>query len=153
MPFENVYHIGVVVEDIEASMRQVADQVGVTWAGRRTATVTVRQDGRIAPISLEVCYSRNGPPFIELIEGQGNGVWSAAGGTRLHHIGIYVEDLAAETARLTKLGMTSEALGVGADPADLAPSLFSYMTSPFGVRLELVDAAGRDGLRAWTSGS
>ncbi len=152
VPFENLYHIGVVVEEIEEAMRQVAEQIGVTWAPRRTASVTVREGPGVAPIALEVVYSRNGPPFIELIEGKGSGVWSAAGGSRLHHLGIYVDDLVAETARLTRLGMTPEALGVGANPDDLAPSLFSYMNSPFGIRIELVDAKGRDGLLAWTRG-
>jgi hypothetical protein len=152
VPFENMYHLGLVVTDVEASMAALADQIGITWAPRRVATVNVQEAGVTGPVSLNVVYSRNGPPFIELIEGYGTGVWRAEGGTRLHHVGIYVEDLRAETERLTRLGMTPEALGVGAKPGDPIPSLFSYMTSPLGVRLELVDAAGRDGLRAWTQG-
>jgi hypothetical protein len=147
VPFENIYHIGVVCPDIERGMREVAGQLGITWAPRRTATVTVKEPTRDAStVGLEVVYSRNGPPYLELIEAKGDGVWSGSAGPRLHHLGIYVDDLAGETARLERSGMKMEAHGVDGE-GRLA--LFGYLLSATGIRVEVVDARGREGLLQW----
>ena len=149
IPFENVYHIGVVVNDIERGMAEVADQLGITWAPRRVANVTVRESGQVRTYGLHVVYSRQGPPFLELIEGSGSGVWAAAPEPRLHHLGVYVEDLAEEARRLVRSGMKLEASGVGPDHDDPDPVLFTYLMGSTGVRVELVDASGREGLLKW----
>ena len=149
LPIENLYHIGVVVDDIDRGMAEVAAQMGVTWAPRRVASVSVREGPGVRAYALDVVYSRQGPPFLELIEGSGRGVWSAGGGPRLHHLGVFVDDLAAEAARLESLGMVTEAAGVGSDPDDPSPALFAYLLGSTGVRIELVDGKGRDGLLQW----
>jgi hypothetical protein len=149
-PFENIYHIGVVCPDIVRGMEEVGEQLGITWAPRRTANVTVwSPDGSVKPIGLEVVYSRNGPPYLELIEATSDEtVWSGAPGPRLHHIGVYVDDLQGEVARLTAAGMVDEAHGVGPD-GNL--SLFSYLMGAHGMRVELVDASGREGTLSWVN--
>ena len=151
VPWENVYHVGIVVDDMERAMDDIGGDLKLEWAPRRTANVTVGAPGKTAePVGLEVVYSRTGPPFLELIEvTKQETVWSGTPGSRIHHLGVYVDDLKSEFERLTAKGMVDEAHGVGPD-GEL--SLFSYLRSPHGVRLELVDGAGRPGLVDWLKG-
>ncbi len=140
VPWENIYHIGVIVEDLRTAMAEMADQTGITWGNAGPVTVTVRDHRGVAPETLQVVYGKNGPPYLELIEGTGKGVWALEGGPRLHHMGIWTDTLAADIARLEGQGMRTEASGVGPDGQ---LSLFAYMKNAHGLRLELVDSANR----------
>lgn len=147
VPWENVYHLGIVVHDIERAMDDIAAETGISWAPLRQANVTVKSpDGRIEPVGLQVVYSRNGPPFMELIQAKPGTIWTPDPAPRLHHMGVYVDDLVSEVARLERLGMVDEAHGVDED-GNLV--LFSYLSDRHGFRIELVDAAGRQNTLQW----
>ena len=142
VPWANIYHLGMVVPDAERAAREIGSQLGVTFGQPRPVTVGVRENGRVSKQTVIVAFCHEGPPYIELIEGAGSGIWTAEGGARMHHAGIWVDDLAAEVARLVADGMRIEAQGADAD-GNL--SLFAYMRNEFGLRIELVDSSGRDG--------
>ena len=141
VPWENVYHVGIVVADIDLAMSQMGDELGITWGEAGPVTVTVKDHRGIAPETIKVVYGKNGPPYLELIEGAGGGIWTPEGGPRMHHMGVWTENLAADIARLERIGMRTEASGVGPDGG---LSLFAYMRDAHGFRIELVDAANRE---------
>lgn len=138
--WENLYHVGMVVPDIRRAIAEISRQMGVAFEEPWPVTVNVRDERGVGPETLTVTFGRQGPPFLELIEGAGGGVWSAEGGPRLHHVGVWTEDLAGEVARLEGLGMRREASGVGPG-GEL--NLFAYLIGADGLRVEMVDGAGR----------
>jgi hypothetical protein len=66
----------------------------------------------------------------------------------LHHFGIWVDDVAAEGARLAALGMPR----VSELVRDDGPPLIAFHARPDGERLELCDRSMRPGFDAWISG-
>lgn len=143
VPWENLYHMGLVVPDITRAVAELSAQMGITFEDPWPVTVNVRDHRGVAPETLTVTFGRQGPPFLELIQASGGGVWTAEGGPRLHHVGIWTDDLAGEVARLESNGMRREAAGVGPDGR---LNLFAYLIGPDGLRVELVDGAGRQAM-------
>ena len=145
-----IYHIGVVVQDLDRAMDELGTSLGYTWTTVRTMNTSVLVPvGAPKPISLRLAFTRSGPPWLEFIEGPADSVWSAAGGNTLHHVAFYVDDLEDEKQRLESLGMAFEVGGMGPDGR---LSGFAYHVNPHGGRVELVDARLRDGMERWLSG-
>ena len=144
----DVFHLGVVVEDLDASMRVLSDTLGLTWAPVQELSQTVRTGGgAVLCDRIRFTYSVEGAPHLELVDSEEQRVWRPAPG-QLHHIGVFAEDLAGESARLAARGVPLE-LGGGARETPLA---FAYHLSPGGVRIELVDAARRPDFARWIAG-
>jgi len=74
---ENLYHTGIVVDDLEATMKWLSEVAGYTW----TDVVTVEQqgvtpDGEIT-IPMKMAYSGS-DPRLELLQTVPNTVWTPA---------------------------------------------------------------------------
>lgn len=152
IPLRNVYHLGVVVPNLERGLAELGQQFGTEWAVTREITPTVRMVSGPATFELRYAYSRQGPPYLEVIEGRFGSFWTLDGGARLHHVGMFVEDLAKEVARLQAAGMTPELQGVGEDLTDERPNVFAFFNSAAGVRIELVDIARQAAMEEWIRG-
>ncbi len=145
VPFENVYHMGVVVADISRAIAELSDQLGIAFEPPMPVTVGAEYRGVFGQHAVTVSYGRQGPPYLELLQGAPGGIWALEDGPRMHHLGVWVDDLAKEVARLKAAGMRTEMLGKDAQGN---PRLFAYMSNAHGVRVELVDAVGRPALLA-----
>jgi catechol 2,3-dioxygenase-like lactoylglutathione lyase family enzyme len=144
-----IYHVGVVVQDLDRAMDDLSTALGYNWTAVRTMNTSVLlPSGSPAPISLRLAFTKQGPPWLEFIEGPAGSVWSAAGGNMLHHVAFYVDDLEAERQRMESLGMAFEVGGMGPDGR---LSGFAYHLNPHGGRVELVEARLRDGMERWLS--
>jgi len=144
-----IYHIGIVVQNLDQAMDELGTAMGYTWSTIRTMNANLLVPAGTTAVSLRIAFTRQGPPWLEFIEGPADSLWSAAGGNTLHHLGFYVDDLDAERKRLESLGMAFEIGGVGPD-GRLAG--FAYHSNPHGGRLELVDSRLKDGLERWIGG-
>lgn len=134
------YHTGIVVADLDAASKAMTAATGVTWRPERHVTVQTVTAGGMLTLPFRMLYSVQGPPFIELIADIPGTIWSAGGGgTRLHHIGYWAENVAAESARLEDLGLPRE--GGDGVPGGY-PENFSYHSAN-GIYIELISAAGR----------
>jgi catechol 2,3-dioxygenase-like lactoylglutathione lyase family enzyme len=149
LALEGMYHVGVVVEDLDAAVADFTAQLGMSWAPLQNRELTVRHKGRLVTTDLRFTYSVEGPPHLELIEAAATAgtPWEPAGA--MHHVGFWAEDLTATAASLQTAGLdlettydtpTGELLG------------FGYFMGPAGLRLEVVDAARRPGFDQWLSG-
>ncbi len=125
------YHVGFIVEDIEAAMAEMTNAFGLAWQEPHESSYGDRW-------RIKVAYSKTGPPFIELIEGEPGGPWDTSGGPRLDHIGFLTDDVEGEAARLVAAGMP-----VSVGGAEFGrPGFFSYHeAAPLGARVEMVDRA------------
>ncbi len=105
---ESIWHIGFAVPDLEEGKKELGDVFGLRWRPTRVRKLTlVDADGRPHDVECHVTFSLGGPFAVE--------VWQAIPGTPLdipesggvHHIGYWVDDIAAEAKRLDGLGYPS----------------------------------------------
>jgi catechol 2,3-dioxygenase-like lactoylglutathione lyase family enzyme len=128
---ESIWHIGFAVPDLEKGKKELGEVFGLSWRPTRVRKVTlVDTAGRPSDVECHVTFSLGAPFAVE--------VWQAIPGTALeipesggvHHIGYWVDDIAAEAKRLDALGYPSFAT------TDTAPLLNH---GPVGTLVELCD--------------
>ena len=141
--YDDVFHVGIIVPDIEQGMAEIARRFGASWPRPPgSASVRVRTRAGVQVLNSRFAYTAEGPPYIELIEAVPGTVWEAGAGSRIHHLGAFVDDLDAEIERLTAEGAELELASVDEDGARVLG--VSYVNSALGVRLELLPASGRE---------
>lgn len=144
------YHVGLLVPDIEAATRVFEDTLGYTFnppTRLRMHELEDRVAGTRGPAELTATYSRTGPLRIELIEFKGSGVYSAAHGTGLHHVGVWESNPEERLRKLEAAGGDVDAIVWGPDG-----SISVFYASPSaasGVRVEYVNEAQRPRLERW----
>jgi hypothetical protein len=134
------FHIGVVTGDLRASMEQLGAGLGITWTAPLQGPGTVDHvDGGAQPRPLS-CISREGPVHVDLIEGAPGTIWETDA-PRVHHFAYWSDDLEGDIERLAGHGYRLE-LTRWSEAGQ--PSVFAYLIGPEGLRVELIDVAGRD---------
>jgi catechol 2,3-dioxygenase-like lactoylglutathione lyase family enzyme len=134
-----LYHVGIVVRDIEAAKAHFTDLLGITWGPvLHVDAFDVRDgDGNDLVFPNTLCYSTE-PPHLELVLEVPGSVWECNEHSNLHHIGVWTDALPADSAHYSELRCPLQLCG---HDADTAPIQFAYHRDPLGVRIELVDAA------------
>ncbi|MEU7145305.1 VOC family protein [Nocardia sp. NPDC046473] len=140
------YHIGIVVADLDKAMAELG-KIGLEWHAPTRNDSDVFSNGETTHVQPWMTYSKQGPPYLELLEQMPGTIWSEPG---LHHLGIWADDVPAESKRLTAEGLPL--LISSHDNTTDSPSCY-HQTSD-GVRLELMDI-GRvgPGLALYLSGA
>src|ERR1700722_8619337 len=112
----SIWHIGIAVPDLEKGKKELGEVFGLRWRPARVRKLTLADAaGQTYEVECHVVFSLGGPFAVE--------VWQAIPGTPLdvpeggavHHIGYWVDDLAAEAKRLDALGYPRSA-PVGTTP-------------------------------------
>jgi catechol 2,3-dioxygenase-like lactoylglutathione lyase family enzyme len=146
-----VSHIGIVVEDLERAMDMYSKVLGVEWGpvveftSRCLAPSDLETDGLDLEGLREVASSsgtnlENGAPppaAIQLIHAREHSpavrIWGCPDGRHyVHHISYWVDDISAETARLTGLGFVRELY-----LPNEASMQIACLVSDAGIRIEL----------------
>jgi hypothetical protein len=141
----DVFHVGLVVPDLELAMTTIGENLGIAWAPVQQRTQPVRTgagEARDEPIIFT--YSSDGPPHVELIQSTPGSLWEVTPTGCLHHIGAFAEDVTVPPGP----GMSLEFGGGNGEK----PAGFTYWISPAGMRVELVDGSRREQFQAWFSG-
>jgi catechol 2,3-dioxygenase-like lactoylglutathione lyase family enzyme len=135
-----LYHVGIVVPDIEAGKARFSDLLGISWGPVvHTESIELRDgEGNELVFPNTLCYSTE-PPYIELVLEVPGSVWECNEHSNLHHIGVWSDDLHAETSKYSN-DLVCPLQLCGRD-ADGALQQFAYHRDPLGVRIELVDAS------------
>lgn len=146
----DLFHVGVRVPDLEAAMAQLGEALGLTWAAvvERDQQAWTPADGAFST-PLRFTYSTAGPQHVELLQGAPGSLWDGVDLPGVHHHGVWVADVAAETERLLAAGWTLEM-------AQRAPAegygAMTYVRSPTGFLLEPVTTAVRPRFEQWWAG-
>ncbi len=100
-----IYHVGIVVADIDAAMTQLTAATGITWAPvQRDIPVHYgTKDGEVDWISSFV-YSKE-MPHIELLQQKDGTIWEKTG---FHHLGLWRQDVDASSHEIEQRGCTWE---------------------------------------------
>src|SRR4051812_33874359 len=138
-PGARVFHVGLAVPQLESAVASFTDVLGVAFTPPGEVSLDVQTPDGSSSVDLRFVYSTRGA-HVELTESVAGTVWDADSASRGHHIGVWSDDPAAEAARLEALGLPAVAWS---DDAATGARRFSYHATPFGIYVELVDAAAR----------
>jgi catechol 2,3-dioxygenase-like lactoylglutathione lyase family enzyme len=136
MSLSELYHVGIVVPDLDAARAHFTELLGVEWGPVAENEIAIRDgDGNDLVVPNRICYSTQ-PPHLELITEVPGTPWVCNEHSNLHHIGFFSDALVADSDHLSAAACPLELLdGHG----DAAPSQFTYHRDPLGVRIEFVN--------------
>jgi catechol 2,3-dioxygenase-like lactoylglutathione lyase family enzyme len=140
-----VSHVGLAVPDIAAACADLTTVLGISWAPVATQVVAARAGEREIRVPVSVTWSREGPPYLELLHAADGTPWASGGTRHLHHVAYWVDDVPATTKELSEAGLHVELQGIGPDGG---PGDFAYLEQG-GLRLELLDRRRERLLARW----
>lgn len=131
MPAEYLpyFHVGILVRDIDQAARDFARVLGLEFEPTRSAPVASSETMRFR-------YSLQGPPYLELVEMAGTGIWAPDQGEGLHHVAFAEPDVPGRCAAFDGQADTV----VGGD-GEAARVIFTRPEALHGVRLEYLQSA------------
>ena len=148
---QEIFHIGIRVPDIYQAMEEMGESLNLTWAevvetpGQSIWT----PEGGQQKVPLKFVYSCEGPQHLELLEGAKGSFWDGSEGSGVHHFGVWVDDVKAETDRLIALGW--DLLGSAKSPEEGYAGM-SYLAPPSGTIVELVTSTNKPRFDRWYAG-
>src|SRR5262245_50079700 len=143
---QNFFHVGYVVPDLGEAMQRLTASAGLRWAPARMLPVTLRTPAGEISTEVNLTYSVQGPPYLELIAEQPGTVWGSEH-RGFPHLGYWSPRFADDIDALTRAGFEFEA---GSVDEHGALTRFVYLREPHtGLRVELRDEARRPATEQW----
>lgn len=144
---ENLYHSGIVVDDLDATLDWFTEMAGYRW----TDVVEVDQvaqtpDGEVT-IPMRMVYSGNAPR-LEFLQTAPGTIWVPAD-SGVHHLGYWSDDVESDLAALEANGMRYEVKSYNPDGSGTL--LWAYCMGSTGPRIELVSRAMEPFIEYWWS--
>ena len=145
MKSENLYHSGIVVDDLDATMAWFTKVAGYRW----TDIVEVEQvgetpDGEIT-IPMRMVYSGD-EPRVEIVQTAPGTIWTPAD-SGVHHLGYWSDDVEGDLETLESSGLRCEVKSYNPDGS--GKLLWAYCKGPTGPRIELVGAGMKPFIEYW----
>lgn len=145
------FHVGILVPDLNVAAARLTEVLGITFRDPVVQDCDHFEDGgRTSQLSLHLTYSVDGPPYYELIEAQGDGLYGLKHGQGLHHIGMWEPDCEAKAEELESDGMRRE--GALYRPDNSMIVAFYQPSGLAGVRLEIADEGMKEDHERWLAG-
>ncbi len=144
------FHHGVRVADLDAAMAELGPALGLTWAEPQTRDQPVWTPAEGARVlALRFTYSCEGPDHVELLQGPAGTIWDGREHPGHHHVGVWVDDVAASTTEAIDAGWS---LVAAQSPAEDGYGLFTYVAPPSGMIVELVSSVALPRFEQWWAG-
>lgn len=141
MEAHELYHIGIVVEDINQAMQDFTESVGVRWPVEsmpdEASMVEVWTSAGTREVPFRAVYSSDGPVRLELVAAVEGTIWHTGSPGDAHHLGYWSDDLEATAAELETKGFERVASGGYLD----YPLLWMYHQRGNGPYIEHVSRA------------
>ena len=151
MTATNLFHVGVLVPDLDDAVARFTEVLGLTFKDPAVAHVDrFEQKSRVEQLDLRITWSIEGPPYLELLESQDNDGLYGREHEGLHHIGLWEPDPETLIERLVNLGLKNE--GTQYMPDDRILATYTAPQELYGTRLEFIEAGRRPGMEAWLAG-
>jgi Glyoxalase/Bleomycin resistance protein/Dioxygenase superfamily len=141
MSLSELFHVGVVVPDLDAGCARLTELLGARWGPVLENEIEIQDsEGNDRVVPNRICYSTE-PPYLELIQEVPNTPWVCNEHSNLHHVGFFSTALAADSDGLRAADCPLEIRdGRGSAP----PAQFTYHRDSLGIRIELVNADLRE---------
>jgi catechol 2,3-dioxygenase-like lactoylglutathione lyase family enzyme len=151
MTVRNFFHVGILVPDIREAMARFSDVLGLEFKEPAVAHVDDFDDstGRRV-LDLSITWATTGPPFVELLEAQGEGGLYGHDRLGLHHIGLYDADPEGLIEELVGKGLRREATQW--TPEGRIIAVYTAPEELHGTRLEFIDQEREQGMNDWIAG-
>lgn len=150
---QRVFHTGIVVDDIARAQREIGASLNLQWTSvKRFAPMAFwTPDKGLHEITVDAVYSRQGPHHLEIVQGPKGSFYDPALAPDGRHIGVWVDDLKAETDRL--LGQGWRICAAGGRPED-GYGILTYVAPPTSAFVvELVCQSLKPTIDAWLQGA
>jgi hypothetical protein len=139
------FHVAFLVRDLDEAIPRFERILGLSFLTpkpfvvERFVDVAHFGDGEPHPWTGRAVYSRQGPPYYELLEAKGHGVFSLDGREEgFHHVGMFVEDSDRTRVAMAKEAVEPSARILGANGQTRV--WFSQPSALHGLQLELLDS-------------
>ena len=131
----DLFHTGVVVDDLDAAKAELGARLGLTWSEGGADVVLITDEGTRTAASA-YAMSREGPHHLELCQSVPGTVWTATAPGQAHHLGYWVDDVAAASAALADQGAPAVAC---VTVAEGRPPMCAYHRTLSGLLVEVVN--------------
>lgn len=128
----DLYHTGIVVEEIEATRDWLSETAGYRWGPVVGGDVPILTPAGERTLPMRIVYSAD-EPRLELVQAVADTIWVPTGGG-VHHLGYWSDDVDADVEALLARGCELEAKA----PSPDGSSTWAYCNSATGPRIELV---------------
>jgi len=153
------FHLGILVRSLDEAIPRFGQLLGTSFVAPKPLEIAHLVDvehfgdDRPHPWSGRCTYSREGPPYYELIEAKGRGLFSLDNRDEgLHHVGLLVDDPHGLQADLADQGVRARAR-ILRGPDGPTGVWFSHGPSLHGVPFEFIDGDSRPRLESrWSIG-
>ena len=145
-----LFHVGFLVADIEEAIKRFEAVLGVTFHAPSLQHLEVEMMHAPEPHRYDslLTYSREGPPYFELMQADGSEYKGLHQGERIHHVGLWVSDVAEQMARNQANGLREE-VTIHYPGTDRIRQWFTDPVTLHGVRLEFFDDAWAADFKTW----
>lgn len=142
------FHVGIVVDDLDAALAQLSDLFGYEWCDEIAVSTPVALPTGDVVVDQRFSYSTNAPR-LEIIQSIPDTLWMPAAGSGIHHVGYWSDDVARDSAALEERGLRREAAGTRPD----GTIYWAYHRAASRPRIELVTTELRPTLEQyWATG-
>jgi Glyoxalase/Bleomycin resistance protein/Dioxygenase superfamily len=100
----DLFHTGIVVDDLTSAKEEFGDLLGVTWLEGEGDSPMLLADGP-RTLRMAFAYSAAGPHHLELIQSVPGTLWTVAGTGHAHHVGYWSDDVGQASAALSARGL------------------------------------------------
>jgi hypothetical protein len=131
-----IYHVGIVVADLDAAMAELGETAGLRWGKVQRYALEYGTPAGPRVFDPSFVISLDGPPHVELLGQLAGSMWAELG---LHHLGLWSDDVPAESAALAARGCAWESALMDAEGRPAGGCY--HRLAAAGVRVELVSRA------------
>lgn len=148
MSDQTYFHIGIVVPDLAEAVEHYTRLLGVTFTEPATFHIPRLEDPDPHPHDLVAVFSRQGPPYYELIQAGGDGIFSMRSANCLLYVGVWEDDIPGRIEKLKAAGV-----GIDAYLKDTDGNPFVIVTAPdrYGMRIEYVGEGAHHAIDEWVA--
>ncbi|ARO87743.1 hypothetical protein EBAPG3_008165 [Nitrosospira lacus] len=143
------YHIGILVHDFAEAVEHYSNVLNVKFTEPTDSVLCIEnpQTQQTESIKVTAAYSRARSPYLELIQANGNGIFSEKNAGRILYFGIWEPDIEGRIQKLKQQGIGIEAL----ISSECGKTANAIITAPdkMGIRMEYLSTSLRLPTEAW----
>lgn len=143
------YHIGIVVHNYKEAVGYYSNRLDIKFTEPTDSVLCIQNPGTQYTESIKVIavYSRSRPPYLELIQANGDGIFSAKNAGQILYFGMWESNIESRIQKLKQQGVGIEAL-ISPECGKPANAIIT-VPDKLGIRMEYLSTSLRLATEAW----